>query len=337
MRTPVREGPDRLPAVDVAIVCWNHGPWLAACLDSIASLHRPGFVLGDVVVVDNASCEPAAARLSGRDDVIVITNATNVGFAAACNQAAARGRSEYLLLLNPDTRLDTDALARAIAELENPDAASVGILGLRLVDCAGVTQRTCGRFPNLRTIANQTLGFARIKPARWPGIRLTEWAHDSTRDVDFACAAALLLRRELFEALGGFDTRLFLYLEDADLSLRARRLGWITRYCADAIVEHGHGWASGGFRAWRLAHAWRTLAAYARIHLSPADAAAVAAMVCLLAPVARVGQSLHERSWRPLVDAARAWLLLLKLMAAGVTSAEPQRRATPATPLPEAE
>jgi|GEM_PF-3020363 len=191
-----------VPLVDVVVVAWNHGRWIRACVASIEALLCERTTVARVFVVDNASTTPVRTVLDPSTRCTVLTNATNRGFAAACNQAAARGEADFILFLNPDTRIHPDALARAMAVLEAPSGGQIGIVGLRLTDAGGVTQRRCGRFPGLLDIVSRTLGLSRIAPALVGGVRLMEWPHDASRDVDFACGAALLVRRDMFEALG---------------------------------------------------------------------------------------------------------------------------------------
>jgi GT2 family glycosyltransferase len=322
----------QLPYVDVVVVAWNQGRWLPACLESVDALVREQFEIGRIVVVDNASTAPVRATLAASTKLTVLTNATNRGFAAACNQAAGRGRGDLILFLNPDTRIHADALTRAVAVLGTPSGRGIGIVGLRLTDVAGVTQRTCGRFPGLLAMANRTLGLSRIAPARMGGVRLLEWPHDVSRDVDFACGAALLVRRRVFEALGGFDERLFLDLEDADLSLRARAAGWRTHFCADAVVEHACGWSTGDHRGWRLAHSWRSLLVYAWTHLPVAAALTVTTLVLTLAPLARLAGALVDRSWQGARHTAHAWCLLCRMLIREVAPRRPGAIKTPTTP-----
>lgn len=322
------------PKVDVVLVAWNHGAWLARAIHALAGLRAEAFTLDRVFLVDNASAEPVQAPRQTAPAITILRNRSNRGFAAACNQAAWLSRADYLLFLNPDTEIAADALERAVAVLRCPSHADVGIVGLRLTDASGMAHRTCGRFPGLRAFLNQTLGLATLAPHRFRGIRSEDWGHDDTRDVDYVSAAALLIRRPLFDALGGFDERLFLYLEDADLALRARRAGWRTRFCAEAAVTHALGWASGGHRPWRLAQAWRSLIVYGWIHLPVASAVALTGCVTLAAPLARFGQAVVRMSPGLAMDSARAWVLLWPLLAQSLLRG---RRATPpGTGLPPA-
>ncbi|MFN2572496.1 MAG: glycosyltransferase, partial [Gemmatimonadales bacterium] len=133
--------------LDIVIVNWNSGTQLRRCLESIPAAERRGLEIRRVTVVDNASSDHSADAL---DDLplplVCIRNATNRGFAAACNQAARGSPAAYLLFLNPDATVGKDALAAPIHFLEQPAHGTVGIVGVQLRDEKGVVARGCARF-----------------------------------------------------------------------------------------------------------------------------------------------------------------------------------------------
>ena len=243
--------PDPPPRLDVVIVNRNGGARLERCLASLTRASRSNFELDRVVVVDNAS-RPAFAPAGNEPwcaglTLAVISNTENVGFAAGCNQGAIGSRADYVLFLNPDTQVEEDSLAAAIEAMESDGDGwpCTGIVGLPLVDDRGERQATCGHFPNAARIFNQVTGLALLAPARFRGCRMMEWDHAETRQVDYVSGACLMIRRRLFEDLHGFDARFELYLEDADLALRARRLGWDAMFLAGPAVFHESGWHTG--------------------------------------------------------------------------------------------
>ncbi len=301
--------------MDVVVVSWHHDAWVSSCVASLAASAAAGVTIDSVGVVDNAGTMRALETPPGIGAVTVLGNPDNEGFARACNQGARCGAAEFVLFLNPDTRILPGALARAVSEMRTPEAGDVGVLGLQLVDSDGQIQRTCGRFPRPRTLMAQLLGLSRLAPRRCPGFRMVDWDHTTSRDVDFACGAALLVRRALFEQLAGFDERLFLYLEDADLSLRASARGWRTRFCAEARVQHACGWSAGSDRAWRLAQSWRSRLVYASTHFNRPSAWLLMVLLLVAGPLARTGEAVAQRTPRPALDAVRAWGLLLRLLA----------------------
>jgi N-acetylglucosaminyl-diphospho-decaprenol L-rhamnosyltransferase len=303
-RRPASSRAPRLRRLDIVIVTWNNGDSVGRCLESLSRAAVRGFTFDRIVVVDNASDTPFHADTYPRLPAIAtIRNAANHGFAEACNQGAADSRADYVLFLNPDTCVSRDALAVAVAAMETKAYARTAMLGLPLIDDRGETQATCGRMLTVPRIFNQLTGLSLIAPRWCPGFRMTDWDHAATRRVDYVSGACMLVRREVFDALGGFDNRFVVYLEDADLALRARRLRWDTVYLAGPPVYHEGGWGTGRTRGVRLFHAWRSLLAYGWKHFGVAGACAVVAMVLAVAPGARIGQAILHRSGRQVADA----------------------------------
>lgn len=306
--------------LDVVCVNWNAGPQLAACLASLAGTDRSRVGLGRVVVVDNASCDGSAVGLDpGELPLQVITNPINRGFAAACNQGARGGPSPYVLFLNPDTRLEADSLTAPLAFLQSPAAADIGICGIQLVDEQGRVARSCARFPTPGQLVAASTGVDRLLPGAFPGFVMREWDHQDSRRVDHVIGAFYLVRRELFESLGGFDERYFVYLEDLDFSLRARQAGWHSYYLARARAFHRGGGTSEQVRAERLVYLLRSRLQYARRHFSRAAALAVELATIGIEPVVRVAAALGRGAPRQARDTIRAYWML-------ATSAGPSQR-----------
>src|SRR5215510_1939765 len=232
------------PSVDVIIVNWNSRSLLRECvaaLDQGAAAERL-----NIIVIDNASTDGSTEGLSGQRAVLdLVLNRENRGFAAACNQGARRGTAPFLLFLNPDVRVKHDTVASATRYLSDPAHSGVGILGVQLLDMEGRVQRSCARAPTAATLLLQTLFLDRLCPAWVPPHFLTEWDHCDTRPVDQVMGAFLLIRRELFEELGGFDERFFLYYEDVDLCMAARRTAWsVVHYAGAQAFHEGQGTTS---------------------------------------------------------------------------------------------
>jgi GT2 family glycosyltransferase len=278
-------------------VNWNSGPQLARCLRSIVRAGKSMFELSCVVVVDNASTDQS---LEGLDEpslpLRVIRNVENIGFAAACNLGveAIGDASEYLLFLNPDTRLFDNSLNAPLGFMADPRRRRVGICGIRLRDSKGKVARSCARFPQPIMFFFAMFGLDRI----WPhlGQFMREWDHSITREVDQVIGAFFLVRRELFESIGGFDTRFFVYLEDVDFSLRARRIGWISYYLAEADAFHKGGGTSEQIKARRLFYSLRSRLLYAAKHFSKSQALMLAAATLLVEPVTRLVFALSRGS-----------------------------------------
>jgi N-acetylglucosaminyl-diphospho-decaprenol L-rhamnosyltransferase len=300
-----------MTGVDVITVNWNSGRQLAECLASLAATDRTRVTLGRVVVVDNASTDGSAQGLDPGDlPLEIISNPTNRGFAAACNQGARVGQSPYVLFLNPDTRLEYDSLAAPLAWLESSSAADIGICGIQLVDPEGRVARSCARFPTAGQLVAGAAGLDRLLPGAFPGFLMRDWDHQQSRRVDHVIGAFYLVRRSLFERLSGFDERYFVYLEDLDFSLRAREAGWHSYFLASARAFHRGGGTSDQVRAERLLYLLRSRLHYARRHFSPAGAAAVRLATLGVEPVVRVAAALGGGTPRQARDTIRAYWML---------------------------
>jgi GT2 family glycosyltransferase len=274
------EGPaeSRAPLLDVVVVNWNSGALLR---ESIAALAASSLAarLG-AVVVDNASSDGSADGLEAAAlSLTVVRNPRNRGFAAACNQGAALGQAPFVLLLNPDVRVAPDTLARALAYLEGK--AGIGVLGVRLLDPEGRVQRCCARAPSAARLLAQALFLDRLMPAVMPPHFLTEWDHGDTRPVDQVMGAFLIIRRRLLERLGGLDERFFLYYEDVDLCLRARRAGGEVVHFAAAQAMHRGGGSTMAVKDRRLAHHAESRIRYMAKHHGRAAAGLLALAILL--------------------------------------------------------
>ena len=202
-----------ITAISVAYNSMEVLPGMAASLPADVALS----------VVNNGADDGISAWAATRN-IRLLTPAQNLGFGTACNFGAAGAATEFLLFLNPDARLDPDAIAQLLqAALRHPDAAAFGPV---LINHAG----------QARYKRNSYLLPRAVKPPRDPG---TE-----DRAVAVLSGAALLVRRTAFEKIGGFDPEIFLYFEDDDLSLRLRQLAGPLSLVPSARVTHAAGTSS---------------------------------------------------------------------------------------------
>jgi GT2 family glycosyltransferase len=277
------------PSLDIIIVNWNAGLQLAQCISSLAVARRDDLDLQRVVVVDNASRDDSLDNIAtSHAPLTVVRNDRNRGFAAACNQGARGSHADYLLFLNPDTRLYAESLTRPVRFLEAPENRTVGIAGVQLVDRLGHVSRTSARFPTAPRFIAKMFGIDRLWPRRFPPHFMVEWDHQSTREVDQVMGAFFLVRRSLFEELDGFDERFFVYFEEVDFSLRARARGWRTMFLSDAQAFHRGGGVSEQVKAARLFYSLRSRLLYACKHFSRLGATGVTLGTLFVEPFARL-------------------------------------------------
>ena len=245
----------------IAVVSWNTRDLLDACLRSLQADHGAG--RADVVVVDNGSVDGSAALVRAAHPwAKVIERPDNPGFGAAVNDAAGRTRTPFVVAANADVAVTPGALPALLdAAARHPRA---GIFAPRLVTPDGVTQHSLHPFPSLRTAAAVDLGLGRLVPGLRNRLALERHVDAAIqRPVDWAHGAFLLVRRETWDAVGGFDPEMWLYAEDLDLCWRARRAGWATWYEPAATVTHHvsaateQAWGDArAERAQRAAYAW---------------------------------------------------------------------------------
>ena len=262
--------PDRPVTTSVIIPVFNQAEFTFQCLRSLLREVDPRET--EVIVVDNASTDETAELLTHfRGLVRVVENEENRGFVDGSNQGAALARGRYLLFLNNDTVVLPGWLAALVGTLEGD--ARAGAAGSMLLFPDGRIQEA----GSIVWSDGETLKYGKGKA---PDDRRFSFA----REVDFCSGASLIVRRELFERLGGFDRRYApAYYEDTDLCMGARALGYKVVYQPGSRLYHFEGATAGtdahaGFRRYQLVNRdkfyakWRDV--LAREHLPPDPARA---------------------------------------------------------------
>jgi GT2 family glycosyltransferase len=291
-------------SVDVVIVNWNSGAYLAQCVASVDALGSAD--VRSIVVVDNASSDRSDDVSAVRVPLEIVRNASNVGFGAACNIGAQCGRAEFILFLNPDARVDAASITTCVAVLRTH--AEVWAAGARLIDGNGRVQRTCCRAPTAARMIAHSIGIDRLLPSL--GYVMAEWPHDATRVVDHVIGAFYLIRRGVFERLGGFDERFFVYLEDLDLSMRVRAAGGACIFVADATVHHVGGGTTRSIKATRLFYSVRSRLQFSAKHFGLASNVAVWLASLTIEPLVRSLRALIHGSKTELVEVCSAYARL---------------------------
>jgi GT2 family glycosyltransferase len=224
--------------LSIVIVSYNVRDYLRECLESLPA--ACGSLSFEVFVADNASHDDSAAVVQREFPAVHLTvNAENVGMAKAVNQLLPHARGRYTLLLNPDTLLPTDALARLVAVADRwPE---VGVAGPLMRDPAnGEPLTTFRSLPTWRdafshyTIAGAFLRWLRPPPVWQP-------VFDRPSMSGQLIGACLLIRREVLKNLGGLDQEYFLFYEDTEYCRRAVEAGWKILHTREAEIFHHRG------------------------------------------------------------------------------------------------
>jgi len=245
---------DKLIEISVVIVTYNTRDMTLKCLHAICCALRG--LKGEIFVVDNASSDGTSDAIRERyPNVLIVENERNVGFGAANNQAMKLAAGNFLLLLNSDAFPVGNAVVELMKFLGgNPD---VGVVGPRLTNADGTLQISCYPFPSP--------GFAWLENL-WLSRGYNGWRHDSVREVDFLVGACLLLRRKVFEEVGGFDESFFMYSEEADWQRRMRDRGWKAVFVPFASVTHLGGASGSHVKKEINEHFFESLDRYQRKH-----------------------------------------------------------------------
>lgn len=210
------------PAISVVIPTWKGRAWLPDC---IASLRAQTLPQAEIIVVDNGSRDGSAGWLAAQDDLRVITNPKNIGFAAAANQGFRAATAPFIALLNDDTRPDPRWL-EALVQPMLADERIGACASLLVFADRPATVQSAGIAMDRAAIAWDRLGGCPVAEAQQPG------------EVFGASGGAALYRRAMLDEVGLFDERFFAYLEDVDLAWRARTAGWRCVYVPVALVYH---------------------------------------------------------------------------------------------------
>ncbi len=199
----------------------------------------------EIIIVDNNSSDKSVSITKEiMHDCKIIENKTNIGFAAASNIGAENASGELLLFLNPDVKLDSDAIAELISAYETEK--TVGAISARMRFDDTSFQATCRQFPGLSNLL-----FSRGSViSRLTGVQKTYTLPDYERNSEVPAVAgtALMIRKNLFMEIGKFDQRFFLYMEDTDLCLRLTTSGMKNYFCPKSGGVHF--WAEGSDPGW---------------------------------------------------------------------------------------
>ena len=226
-----------LPKVGVVVVNYNAGPHLANCVRSLQ-----GQPIHDVVIVDNGSSDGSIDQLLAEFPDVAVVRGSNVGFGRANNDGVSRldDACQVFALINPDTVLHDNAVEVAVQTLmSNP---KFGAVGARLLNIDGSVYPSARKFPRtINAIGHGALSLFRPNN-RWSRrYKRLDQNYDVMHDVDWISGAAMIIRRQAWESVGGFDHGYFMYFDDTDLCWRMREKGWRVVYEPRARITHVQG------------------------------------------------------------------------------------------------
>ncbi|MGJ8677686.1 MAG: glycosyltransferase family 2 protein [Akkermansiaceae bacterium] len=230
--------------VAVVIVTYNSANEIETCLSSVIAERKA--VMQEIVVVDNQSQDDTVKIIKEKfPEVKLVIPEENLGFAKGVNLGVKNSNAKYVLLLNPDTEVMNHAVDIVYDfATKNP---KYGLYGGRTLTPEGELEpSSCWGEPTLWSMACFAFGLTTLIP-RHPVLdpeSLGRWKRDSVREVGVITGCFLLVKASVWDELSGLDERYFMYGEDADFAIRARKLGYRPVICPDAEVIHEVGMSS---------------------------------------------------------------------------------------------
>jgi GT2 family glycosyltransferase len=239
------------PDVSIVILSWNTRDLTRACLAALRACAERSTLVLDVIVIDNASADDSVDMMRAEfPEVRLFRNETNLGYAKGVNQGLALARGRMTMLLGSDTEVRPGTIDEMVRFLD--EYPEVGAVAPRLVYPDGRPQRSCMRFPDLKTALYYDTALEHF----WPEAQVLrnynykDWDHTGSRPVDQPPGTCLLVRKEVVDQVGPMDRRLWLLFNDVDWCRRIRSAGWQIWYLHEGTeVAHHLGGSTRNLRS----------------------------------------------------------------------------------------
>lgn len=236
--------------LSIIIISYNTKKITEDCIKSIETSLKQSPLSYEIIIIDNASTDGTIKLLTSLrvNGLRVIQNKTNLGFAKANNQGVKEAKGKYILFLNSDIVVLDDAIEKLLTFYKQNELA-IQFLGGKLLNKDKTPQPSCGPFYSLPVI----FGALFLKGDYWG---LTRSSPNTIKEVDWVSGACILTKKEYFEAIGGFDENIFMYMDEIDLLYRAKKKGYRVFFYPEAEFIH-LGSASSGGRTYPILQVFR--------------------------------------------------------------------------------
>jgi len=292
----------------IVIVNWNSGYHLLNCINSIKNYNSS--LIDKIIVVDNNSNDNSIDQIRNISNLYIINSNVNLGFSKACNLGANETNSDFIIFLNPDAALFKNTLNNLKLTLDNNINSKIGILGIQLIDENNNISKSCSRLPNFYRLLVLSLGFDKYFPSL--GCIMSEWDHKNVKFVDQVIGAFFVVKSSLFNSLGGFDERFFVYYEEVDFSYRMKQFGYKTLYDANNSAFHFGGGSSNQVKSKRLFYSLRSRLQFIKKHLNYIERSILFTFMLTIEFFTRIFYSLIRCSFTNLKETTSAYYYLLK-------------------------
>ncbi len=230
-----------MPKVTIIILTYNSAGFIKKLLESIKRQHKDLSGL-EIIIVDNDSNDKTIEEVLNAklqtSDFKLIRNKENVGFAKGINIGAEKATGDFLLFINPDTEFEKGDIWKMTEVFAIHK--EVGIVGGKLLKNNGKVEKSAGNFFGFFETIIMAFGLDEVFGVRTSPEKLTK--------VGFVSGGFLMIKKDLFEKLGGFDENFFMYIEDMDLCKRAKEEGFSTYFTPDVVLVHAsHGSSNRSF------------------------------------------------------------------------------------------
>lgn len=295
-----------MPNLDIIIVNWNSGFFISDCIGSIMNSNHED--VKNIIIIDNDSNDNSLDNLPSFNKVKIYKNKSNEGFAKACNLGTKYCESDYILFLNPDTKVFENTISRALEIIKQE--SEIGILGISLVDESNNVSKTCSRFLTPLRVLSYSIGLTKIFKNK--GMAMLDWDHKTSSYVDQVIGAFFLTRRELFNELNGFDETFFVYYEEMDFSFRASLMGYKSYYETSINAYHYGGGTTENIKSQRIFYSLRSRIQYSIKHMNFFGVIICVFSTLLIEMISRtVFLSISKSSYSQFIESSKAYLKLI--------------------------
>lgn len=216
--------------VSIIILTYNSSGYIDNLLEGLIKKYREKIEDNklEVIIADNASSDDTIKKARKYSDIVkVIENGGNYGFAKGNNLAARKAKGKIIVFINPDAEIADGDFFDLIKEFEDE---KVGVVGGEVLNYSGKREYSAGKTYTFPRVFLLSLGLEEKT-----GVRFSP---KKRREVDHVTGTFFLIRKDLFEKLGGFDEHYFMYVEDADLCFRVKKMGYKILFSPAASIKH---------------------------------------------------------------------------------------------------
>ena len=236
-----------MPKLSITIVNYNQKYFPRLCVEAL-NKSKTDFDF-EIIVCDNNSSDESLdylKKIDKKGDIKLIEAGKNIGYGAGHNLAAKAAKGKYILILNTDITVEADTLQKMIDFLEKHK--DVGMIGPKLMYHNGEIQKSCRRNFKFFDLFIKRTFLKKIWPfkKRYENYIMADFNHDKVQEVDLITGAFMMMPKNVFDKISGFDERYFLFMEDFDLCKKVSKADFKVIYCPEAKAIHYHKRLSGG-------------------------------------------------------------------------------------------